>query len=249
VDRLELREAVEWAQRRASSDAPLDQLSAAVEIAEDLRGISDQLIGHFVERARQAGSSWNDIGTSFGISRQAAHERFAAIAATPRASWPERFAPDAQAAMAHADAAMRHFRHHYLGTEHVLLGLLTARDNLAATALTRLGITEAIVRDAIAKIIGFGETSDGVCNGIAPRLKRALERARAEAKHSNHRYARGEHLLLAIAAGNGVASQILRQHDVDEQALRDQIADLLPEAPEIADAIRRGPHRRTRLRL
>jgi hypothetical protein len=238
--------AVAWAERRAPSPAPLDQLSMAVAIAEELRGVGEELIGHFVERARETDSSWAEIGAASGISRQAAHERFAAAAAPSTASWPERFTPDAHAAIAQADTAMRHFRHQYLGTEHVLLGLLTTGDNLAATALTRLGLTDAIVRDAIAHIIGYGETPHGV-HGIAPRLKRALERARAEAKHAKHSYARSEHLLLAIATSNGVATQILQRHGIDEHTLRNQIADLLPEAPEIANALRRGPRRRTRL--
>jgi ATP-dependent Clp protease ATP-binding subunit ClpC len=143
---------------------------------------------------------------------------------------------------------MREFGHQYLGTEHVLLGLLTTGDNLAAAALTRLGITEQNVREAIGEIIGYGNTPAGVCHGIVPRLKRALERARAEAKQSNQRLARSEHLLLAITASDGVATEILHRHGVDEPRLRDQIADLLPEAPEIAAAIRRGPRRRSRLR-
>jgi ATP-dependent Clp protease ATP-binding subunit ClpC len=143
---------------------------------------------------------------------------------------------------------MCHFRHRYLGIEHVLLGLLTADDSLAATALTHLGVSEQGVRDAIAEIIGYGETSEGVCHGIVPRLKRALEHAGAEAKYSNHRYVHSEHLLLAIATSDGVATEILGRHGVDERTLRDQIADLLPDAPEIAAAIRRGPRRRSRLR-
>jgi hypothetical protein len=248
VNDLPLSEAIAWAERRATSAAPPDQLAAAVALAVELRGVSEELIGHFVTRARQADSSWADIGDAFGISRQAAHERFALASVPPASPWPERFAPDAQAAMAQANVAKRHFRHQYLGTEHVLLGLLTAGDNLAATALARLGITEQNVRDAIAETIGYGETSGGVCDGIVPRLKRALERARAEAKHANHRLARSEHLLLAIIASDGVATEILRRHGIDERKLRDEIADILPEAPEIAAAIRRGPRRRGRLR-
>lgn len=244
---MPLSEIITWTERRTASTEPLDQLAAAVVLAEELRGTTDELIEHFVARARDAGASWTDIGAAFGISRQAAHERFAPPAPTPTA-WPERFAPDARAAMAHADVAMRDFRHQYLGTEHVLLGLLTAGDNLAATALAELGVSEQGVRDAIGEIIGYGDTPGGVCHGIAPRLKRALERARAEAKHANHRTARSEHLLLAIATSDGVATQILHRHGVDERALRDKIADLLPEAPEIADAIRYGPRRRRRLR-
>lgn len=247
MEELPLSEAITWTEHRTPSSEPLDQLAAAVALAEELRGTTDELIGHFVARARDAGASWTDIGGAFGISRQAAHERFAPSAPRPTA-WPERFAPDAQAAMAQAGTAMRDFRHQYLGTEHVLLGLLTASDSLAATALAHLGVKEQAVRDAIGDIIGYGDTPDGVCHGIVPRLKRALERARAEAEHASHRTARSEHLLLAIAAADGVATQILERHGVDERVLRDKIADLLPEAPDIAAAIRRGPRRRARLR-
>jgi Clp amino terminal domain, pathogenicity island component len=246
VNDLPLSEAITWAERRATTPAPPDQLAAAVALADELRLVSEELIGHFVTRARQADSSWADIGAALGISRQAAHERFALAPIPPAPAWPARFAPDAQAAMAQADTEMRRFRHQYLGTEHVLLGLLATGDNLAVTALAHLAVTEPAVRDAIGEIIGYGETPDGVCHGIVPRLKRALERARAEAKYSNHRLARSEHLLIAIAISDGVATEILRRHGIDERKLRDQIADLLPEAPEIADAIRRGPQRRGR---
>jgi hypothetical protein len=244
MNQLPLNEAIAWAERRAPSAEPLDQLTAAVAVAEELRDLSEDLIGHFVARARQADSSWAGIGEAFGISRQAAHERFAQTGPVP-AAWPERFAPDAQAAMAQASSAAHHFRHQYLGTEHVLLGLLTAGDSLAATALTRLGISEQAVRDAIAEIVGYGETPTGAAHRIVPRLKRALEQARAEAKHAKHRCTGSEHLLLAIATGDGVATEILQRHGIDEGALRDQIADLLPDAPEIAAAIRRGPRRTT----
>jgi hypothetical protein len=246
INRLPLSEAITWAERRAPTAQPLDQLAAAITLAEELRGVSEELIGHFVTRAREADASWAGIGDAFGISRQAAHERFAPV---DPAGWPERFAADAQAAMAQADTAMRDFRHQYLGTEHVLLGLLTTGDNLAAAALTRLGITEQNVRDAIGEIIGYGDTPASVCHGIVPRLKRALERARAEAKYSNHRLARSEHLLLAITTSDGVATEILQRHGIGERELRDQIADLLPETPEIAAAIRRGPGRKSRGRL
>lgn len=150
--------------------------------------------------------------------------------------------------MAAAGEEMRRFRHNYLGTEHVLLGVLTTGDSLAATALARLGIGEPAVRDAVTEIVGYGETPEGACHGVSPRLKRALERTRAEAKHANHRHPRSEHLLLGIVTGGGVASEILARQGVDEHALREQIADLLPEAPEVAAAIRRGPQRRKRLR-
>ena len=246
MDALPLDDAVAWTERRAASTEPLAQLEAAVALAEELRGVSEELVGHFVARARDADCSWAGIGAAFGVSRQAAHERFAATARP--APWPEHFDTDAQAAMTAAAGEMQRFHHNYLGTEHVLLGLLTQRENLAAVALDHLGISEQSVREAIADIIGYGETPTAACHGVAPRVKRSLERARREAKTTHHRYARSEHLLLAIAASDGVATQILDRHGVDEASLRDQIAKLLPDAPELAAAIRQGPGRRPRLR-
>lgn len=246
MESLPLTDAIGWAEKRASSDQPLDQLVAAAAVAEDLSELSDQLLGHFVTRARAADCSWATIGEAFGVSRQAAHERFGSTA--PTLVWPEHFAADAQAAMTQADAVMREFCHQYLGTEHVLLGILIAPDNLAATALAQLGVRRADVHEAIEQLVGYGQTPTGQCHGIAPRLKRALERTRAEAKHAGHRHARTEHLLLGLASGDGVATQILGDQGVNERALRDQIADLLPEAPEIAAAVRRGPGRRRRRR-
>lgn len=247
MNRLPLEEAIIWTERRAASAEPLAQLTAAVAVAGELREVSDELVGQFVARARQAECSWTGIGGAFGVSRQAAHERFAATAAQP-APWPEHFAADAQDAMAAAGDEMRHFGHNYLGTEHVLLGLLRQRASLAGAALDHLGLSEQSVREAITEIIGYGETPTGACHGVAPRVKRSLERARREARHTNHRYARSEHLLLAIAASDGVATQILQQQGIDETKLREQIAALLPDAPEIAAAIRHGPSRRPRLR-
>jgi hypothetical protein len=242
-----LDDAVAWAERRAASAEPLAQLTAAVQIANELHEVSEELVGHFVSRARDANLSWAAIGSAFGVSRQAAQQRFTAPAERP-APWPEHFDQDAQAAIGLAADEMRGFRHNYLGTEHVLLGLVR-QESLAATALRRLGLSEQSIRDAIVEIIGYGETPTSACHGIAPRVKRSLERARREARHAGHRaHARSEHLLLAIAASGGVATQILARHGIDEATLRDQLARLLPDAPEIARALRQGPRRRSRLR-
>jgi hypothetical protein len=70
---LRLPEAISWTERRAATAEPLEQLAAAVVIAEELRAISEELVDHFVTRAREADRSWAGIGDAFGISRQAAH--------------------------------------------------------------------------------------------------------------------------------------------------------------------------------
>jgi hypothetical protein len=246
VNRLPLSEAITWAERRAAGPEPLAQLAAAVHLCDELRGVSEELVGHFVSRAREADCSWADIGEAFGVSRQAAQQRF--TVPSERLAWPEHFAEDAQAAIAAAVDEMHGFRHNYLGTEHILLGLLRRKETLAATALIRLGLSEQAVRAAIEDIIGYGETPTSACHGIAPRVKRSLERARREARNAGHSCARAEHLLLAIATSDGVATQILERNGIDERALREQLARLLPDAPEVAAALRHGPRRRARLR-
>src|SRR5438270_13420210 len=200
MERLALHEAMGWTERRARSDDPVAELAAAVELAGELSDVGEELVGHFVLRARDAGCSWAAIGGAFGVSRQAAQQRF-----TPSgqrsAAWPEHFTPDAQAAIAIATDEMRGFRHNYLGTEHVLLALL-GQTSLAATALRRLGLDEEAVRSAIEDIVGYGETPTSACHGIAPRVKKSLEAARREARNAGHGKTRVEHLLLAIA-GSG----------------------------------------------
>lgn len=75
--------------RQTRSD-PLDQLADAVMIAEHLGEVADQLIGHFVDQARRAGSSWKEIGASMGVSKQAAQKRFVAKSADLPRSTPPR---------------------------------------------------------------------------------------------------------------------------------------------------------------
>jgi ATP-dependent Clp protease ATP-binding subunit ClpC len=160
----------------------------------------------------------------------------------------EHFADDAQAAIAAGFDEMRRFRHTYLGTERILFGLISHDQSLAATSLRHLGLTKQAVHSAIKEIIGHGDTPTGACECIAPRVKRSFERARREARNAKHSYARAEHLLLAIATSDGVATRILECHGIDETALREELAQLLPDAPEIAAALRQGPRRRQRLR-
>jgi ATP-dependent Clp protease ATP-binding subunit ClpC len=108
------------------------------------------------------------------------------------------------------------------------------------------------VRESIERIIGRGRSGDSATLGITPRTKRVLERAVRQAKRvGRRRCADPEHLLLALAANDGVARGILTQHGAREDALRERLASLIePEAPEIAEKLRapkrRGVRRRSR---
>jgi ATP-dependent Clp protease ATP-binding subunit ClpC len=108
------------------------------------------------------------------------------------------------------------------------------------------------VRRSIERIIGRGRSGDAASLGITPRTKRVFELAVKEAKRvSAQRCADGEHLLLALAASEGVAGDILAERGVGEETVRERLAALLErEAPEVAARLRapkrRGVRRRSR---
>jgi Clp amino terminal domain, pathogenicity island component len=236
-------------ERAAGHDAVL-RLTAAVEVADDVRGVADELLDRYVAAAREDGRSWAEIGAALGVSKQAAQQRFVAPPVDPTA-WPKDFDEDARAVVHAAQAHARSLRHRYLGTEHLLLAL-TADSGLAGATLGQLGVNTARVAAAIRKVVGEGHSSETATLGISPRTKRVLEAAGIEARRLGHRcaIAAPEHMLLALsAASDSVAAQLLRDLGVSEERLRDQLGDLLAgEAPELADMIRQPPRRRLRRR-
>ena len=224
----------------------LDRVRAAAATANELGGLADELLDRYVQAARADGASWSDIGTALGVTKQAAHERFVAA---PLA-WPQNFSDPARTVVARALEEARAFGHRYLGTEHLLLAL-TAEPGLARATLTDLGVSEHGVRSSIERMIGRGRSGDSATLGITPRTKRVLQAAVSEAKRvGRQRCADSEHLLLALAASEGVARDILAQHQAGEHALRERLSSLIePQAPEIAAKLRASKRRGVRRRV
>jgi hypothetical protein len=127
---------------------------------------------------------WNREPVGSG-SRQAAQQRFAG-APSARQAWPPDFSDTVQAVLGLAQADARALGHNYLGTEHVLLGLLAQSDGLAAHVLADRGITREAVLSRVEQIIGRGGARRWESLGITPRLKRALEATRREARRLGH---------------------------------------------------------------
>jgi hypothetical protein len=242
---IQVDQLVDIVDRRADDDA-LAALGAAVEIADDVRGVADELLDRYVATAREDGRSWSEIGAALGVSKQAAQQRFVSTPVDPTA-WPKDFDQDARAVVHVAQLHARSFRHRYLGTEHLLLAL-TADTGLAGTTLAQLGVGTSEVTKRIRSVIGEGHSSETATLGISPRTKRALEAAGNEARRLGHRcaIAAPEHVLLALSAQtDAVAAQILRDLAVSDERLRNQLGELLAgEAPELADMIRQPPRRR-----
>lgn len=126
----------------------------------------------------------------------------------------------------------RGFGHDYLGTEHLLLGLIREGEGAAARALAALGVDEAEVRAAIASIIGRGEAAAGGELPLTPRTKRALEQAAAEARHFDRRFIGTEHLLLGMLRdGESAGSETLAGLGVTSAQVLDQLAPMLQARP------------------
>lgn len=122
----------------------------------------------------------------------------------------ERFNDRAKQALAFAQEEARSFFHSYIGTEHLLLGLLRERDSLAAQALDRLGVTLEQVRAGVEQKIGRGDGSVQGEIDYVPRARKVLSLAMAEAERQGSGYVRTEHILLGIVRdGGGVGADIL----------------------------------------
>jgi ATP-dependent Clp protease ATP-binding subunit ClpC len=123
-------------------------------------------------------------------------------------------------------------RHNYIGTEHLLLGLLREEEGLAARVLGSLGITVEEVRAQVARLVGPGEEVTAGQIPFTPRAKQALELGLREALALGHNYIGTEHVLLGIVRENsGVATQILLDFGADANTIRDAVIRALSGGP------------------
>jgi len=145
----------------------------------------------------------------------------------------ERFTDEAREVVVLAQDEARELRHNYIGTEHLLLGLLR-QDGVAGRVLGELGVGLEAARGEVAKIIGQGD--EVVTAGhvpFTPRAKRVLELALREALSLGHNYIGSEHILLGIARENdGVAARMLLDAGVGADALRDAVVSELGATPK-----------------
>jgi len=155
----------------------------------------------------------------------------------------ERFTERARQAIVLAQDEAVKLRHNYIGTEHMLLGLLREEEGLAARVLESLDITVEEVRAEVVRIVGRGEDVTAGQIPFTPRAKKVLDLALREALSLGHKYIGTEHILLGIVReNNGVAIDILRGLDTDAPKVRDEVLRQLGGMP------RPAPPRRLRRR-
>ena len=140
----------------------------------------------------------------------------------------ERFTDRARRVVVLAQEEARMLNHNYIGTEHLLLGLIHEGDGVAAKALESLNISLGAVREQVQEIIGKGQQAPSGHIPFTPRAKKVLELSLREALQLGHNYIGTEHILLGlIREGEGVAAQVLVKLGADLGRVRQQVIQLL----------------------
>lgn len=204
----------------------LARISEARLRAQTLSDLGDQLIDHYVSKAKQVGASWTEIGDAIGVSKQAAQQR--------HAPGPfERYTNLNRHSIVLAQEAARTHRHDSIGTEHLLLGLLGEPNGLAYEVLVAKTESEQRVRDAIEEALPpAGERMLRGHIAFRPESKEAIGQARRAATDLGHDWVGTEHTLLGlIRVEESPAAEILRNlgftSDELHETVRAEIANRL----------------------
>jgi hypothetical protein len=234
----DLQQLIDTIKADAGSDDELEQLATAATTINELTSTSDAALGFFVDRARGAGKSWVEISGVLGVSKQAAHKRFAD-------SWTSkpgfrRYTTRTKTVLDAAKDVARERNQAFIGTEHLLLALFSEPESLATKVLLAHNITEDSVRVAVDAKSPAGppadaETAEKALDAEDPpytrRTAHVLQGALSEALTLGHNYIGTEHLLLAFYRDSaGIAAQILQEQGLDESAAWSALRALLEEA-------------------
>jgi hypothetical protein len=214
---------------KTHSDA-LDQLSDAVIAADHLGDIADHLIGHFVDQARRSGASWTEIGTSMGVTKQAARQRFVPkvpgeAAEIDASDGFSRFTLRAKNVVVSAQNEARAAGNDEIGLPHLILGLLSEPDGLAVKAIQAQGVVPDTIRRTVAATVppAVGEVPSLI--PFDPQAKKALELTFREALRLGHSYVGTEHILLALLEledGSGILTGL----GLDKTATETNVTEL-----------------------
>src|SRR5262244_1153019 len=201
--------------KKAHAD-PLEQLTDAVIVADHLGDVADHLIGHFVDQARRSGASWTDIGRSMGVTKQAAQKRFVGKdSSAPPELDPSggfsRFTPRARSVVVASQNEAHAAGGDQIRPEHLVLGLLSEPDGLAARAIVAQGVPLEAVREAAAAALPPPDDQVPALIPFDQQVRKALELTFRQALMMGHNYIGTEHILLALLEledGSGVLTTL-----------------------------------------
>ena len=143
----------------------------------------------------------------------------------------EKFSERARRVLSLAQEEAQRFNHNYIGTEHILLGLVRETDGVAARVLLNLGVELPKIRSAVEFIIGRGEKHTSGEIGLTPRAKKVIELAVDEARRLNHHYIGTEHILIGLMReGEGVAAGVLESLGINLDKVRGETSRILSQS-------------------
>jgi len=196
----------------------LARISEARLRAQTLSDLGDQLLDHYVSKAKQSGASWSEIGDAIGVTRQAAQQRH-----TPAPF--EQFTNLNRHTIVLAQEAARTHRHDFIGTEHLLLGLLGEPRGLAYKVLVAKAESEQRIRDTIEEALPpAGEKALRGHIAFRSDSKEAIEQALRASADLGHDWVGTQHSLLGlIRIEESPAAQILRDLGFTSDELRETV--------------------------
>ena len=160
----------------------------------------------------------------------------------------DKFTKRARRVLTFAQEEATRLNHNYIGTEHVLLGLIREEEGLAAKVLRDLGVDQARVRQVVEDIVGRGQATAGTRLSLTPRTKRVIELAVDEARRMGHHYIGTEHLLLGLVReGDGIAVNVLKSLNISPDKVRSQLSKAVMEATPEKSAERKKGESKTPL--
>jgi len=219
-----LEQLAQFVRRAASDELPLNQVARAVELQVHLADLSDLLVGHFVNEARRAEHSWSEIGDVLGVSKQAAYQRHQTRSAHYRLSEEAELGFDA------AQIEAKQLRHNYLGTEHLLLGMLAEPRTIAGRSLPKLGISLETTRRRVIELEGEGNHELILPPPLTPRAKKILDLALRTAFALGYKNVYSPHIALAfLEAKEGIAGELLEEAGITIEALKSTLLPILPD--------------------
>jgi Clp amino terminal domain, pathogenicity island component len=200
---------------------PLDNVGDAMVVATQLDEQSDALIGHFVDQARRSGASWGQIGTSMGVSKQAAQKRFVSRDAGLAPEGHQMFSRFTQRARNVIGAAGRVAGPEPVDAAHLAAALLVEPEGVAAKIIQRAGLTGEQVYAAVgAGPAAAGEDADAAALrelSFAAGGRATFKGALKAALRLGHNYIGTEHLLLGVLLAGGRAGQALASLGLDTE--------------------------------
>jgi hypothetical protein len=201
---------------------PVTKIGEARLRSRTLVDLGDQLVGHYVQAARAEGASWSQIGDALGVTKQAAQQRRADAQF-------ERFTGRARAVIVLAQDRARALKHDRLEPEHLLLGLVSEGEGLAAMVIKMLAGSLDPVSDALRAALKPGEAKAASGNlPMTEATKHSLSEAADVAVELGHNYIGTEHLLLGLLrVPETAAARILTEAGVTYDRARDSVVAML----------------------